>query len=387
MTAGQRDRYDVIIIGLGAMGSSAADHLARRGVRVLGLEQHSIPHGLGSSHGYSRMIRQAYFEHPDYVPLILRAYENWFDLERRSGQELLTITSALYLGRAEGTLVGGALKAAKQHGLRHELLGLSEVRKRYPQFQVPDDYAGFVEPMAGFLRPERVIAAAAEQALRNGAELHGNEGALGWDAEGGTVRVRTERATYEGARLIVTAGAWTDRILRDLGAPLKVTRQTMGWFWPRTPDAFELGRFPCWSVEHDGGGIHYGFPMTAENPGFKIANHDQGEPTDPDRVDRSMRDEDEQDLRCAIERHIPAASGPLLAGRVCLYTNSPDGNFIIDRHPKHRHVALACGFSGHGFKFSSVVGEILADLATAGATKLPTGFLGLSRFTIGQASA
>lgn len=378
VTESQRN-FDVIVVGLGAMGSCTVDHLARRGLRVLGLDQHAIPHSLGSSHGYSRMIRQAYFEHLDYVPLIIRSYENWYDLERRSGENLLNITSALYLGQPGGALVAGASRAAQEHLLPHELLTGADIRRRFPQFRLPAHFAAMVEPMAGYLRPEQAVAAACTQAMLHGAELHGHERVTHWEESGSHVRVRTERASYEAGHLVFTAGPWTQRLLSELSIPLTVTRQVLGWFWPRRPDLFRLGTFPCWSIEHEGGGIHYGFPMLPDNPGFKIANHNRGRSADPDHVDRLAHQDDVRDLHAAIMRHVPDAQGPLLAARICTYTNSPDGNFIIDRLPGTNHVFIACGFSGHGFKFATVIGEVLADLTQYGNTNLPIMFLRLGR--------
>jgi sarcosine oxidase len=383
--------YDVIILGVGSMGSAAAYHLARRGVRVLGLEQFAIPHAQGSHHGFSRMIRLAYFEHPDYVALLKRAYVLWEELEAESRQKLLHITGGLYLGRPDSELVTGSISAAKTYGLPHELLSGDELRRRFPPFHVPDGTLAFYENQAGFLLPEAVVSTHAELAMRYGAELHGHEGALEWFGGTGGVTVRTAKQTYHAERLIITAGAWTPRLLMELGLHLKVTRQAMAWFWPTQPELFALGRFPSWALDlaprEQYRGVQYGFPMSPSalgNPGFKAALHWPDEVCDPDAVDRSVRDSDTADLRAAIEKYLPAAAGPLLASRTCIYTNSPDSHFIVDQHPApypgSERVFLACGFSGHGFKFVSVMGESLADLAMFGKTNNPIGFLGLSRF-------
>lgn len=385
--------YDVIVVGLGSMGSSAAYHLARRGVRVLGLERFDIPHGQGSHHGYSRMIRLAYFEHPDYVALLKRAYDNWDDLEHESGQKLLYLTGGLYMGQPESELVTGSIEAAKKYDLPHEVLDRQALTDRFPQFQLPGDTIAFHETKAGFLVPERVVAAQAELAMRHGAELHGREAVQQWKATHRRVVVQTNKATYEAGHIVLCSGAWTERVLRKhlreekLDLNLTVTRQTLGWFWPCKPDAFALGTFPVWALDmappDQFRGVYYGFPMSPgspPNPGFKIALHWPDQPTDPDKVNRDPQPGDESDLRDAIRQYIPDAEGPLLSMRVCLYTNTPDGHFIIDRHPRHDRVTLGCGFSGHGFKFTSVVGEVLADLATTGQSSQPTEFLGLSRF-------
>jgi sarcosine oxidase len=385
--------YDIIVVGVGSMGSAACYHLARRdpSLRVLGLEQFDVPHGQGSHHGFSRMIRLAYFEHPDYVALLKRAYENWDALEQESGAKLLHLTGGLYLGQPQSELVTGSIDAARKYDLPHEVLDRDELTRRFPQFQLPgagdEEVIAFFETKAGFLVPERVVSAQAELAMRHGVEIHGRERVIAWEAGPAGVTVRTDKDEYHAGHVVFCGGAWSDRLVRDLGVELTVTRQTLGWFWPRTPERFALGTFPCWALDMapkaNFRGVYYGFPMLGgdyANPGVKIALHWPDQPTDPDTVKRDPQPGDEDDLRKAVRQYIPDADGPLLSLRVCLYTNSPDGHFIIDRHPRHERVTIACGFSGHGFKFTSVVGEVLADLATRGATQPPIGFLGLNRF-------
>ena len=370
--------YDVIVVGVGAMGSSACYHLAKRGVRVLGLEQFDIPHARGSSHGQSRMIRMAYYEHPDYVPLLRRAYALWDEIERETGQKLLHVTGGIYMGPPEGEVVAGSLQSARRHGLAHELLDHDDLRRRYPQFRVPESWQGLYENRAGFLLPERTVAAYAEAALRRGAELHGHEAVVEWRATDAGVGVRTTRGQYEVDRLVFCGGPWSAKLVNDLSVKLVVTRQVLGWVWPRKPELFGGDRLPVWAIEKPGG-LYYGFPMMPNSPGFKLADHSFGTPTDPDRVARDVTVEDERTFRAGIEQYIPEADGPTLAMRTCLYTHSPDQHFIIDKHPAHQRVTIACGFSGHGFKFASVIGEVLADLALNGRTPLPAAFLGLSR--------
>jgi sarcosine oxidase len=373
--------YDCIIVGVGAMGSSACWELARRGVRVLGLEQFDIPNARGSSHGFSRMIRMAYYEHPDYVPLLRRAYERWEMLEKATGQKLLYITGGLYMGRRESEVIAGSLGAAKQHQLADELIEHGDLKHRYPQFELPADHVALLEPRAGFLVPERVIAAYVEDALAMGAEIHGHEAVQSWSADDNSVRVKTNRGEYFADKIIFCGGAWSGKIVADLGVDLVVTRQVMGWVCPKQTALFELGSLPVWAIDRPGGSIWYGFPMTAESPGFKIALHARGMQTDPDQVNRETTAADEETFRECLRQHIPRADGPVLSMRTCLYTNSPDSHFIIDVHPRQPRVIVACGFSGHGFKFASVVGEALADYATLGKTDLPAQFLGFSRFS------
>jgi sarcosine oxidase len=374
------ETFDVIVIGVGAMGAAACLQLAQRGARVLGLEQFAIPHGRGSSHGYSRAIRLAYYEHPDYVPLLRNAWAQWGVLEALSGQTLLHRTGCLYLGRPESDLICGSREAAVAHGLPHEMLDACALGDRYPQFNVPPEYSAIFETLGGVLRPEAAVAAFAEQAMRAGAVLCGHATVAGWTTNGSGVTVETADGTrYSAGSLIVSGGAWSGRLLGDLGVPLTVTRQVVGWTWPRRPDLFGLDRFPTWAIEHETG-VHYGFPMLPDNPGFKIALHAPAAETNPDTVERDPQPGDAETFLPAVRRFFPNADGPLLALRVCLYTNSPDGHFIVDRHPAHSNVAVACGFSGHGFKFAPIIGEALADLALGSRTALPIDFLGLSRF-------
>jgi len=376
--------YDVIVIGVGAMGSSACHELAKRGARVLGLEQFDIPNALGSSHGQSRMIRKAYFEHPDYVPLLRRAYDLWDELEAISSQKLLHRTGGIYIGPIDGEVVGGSLRAAREHGLAHDLLDHAELRKRFPQFCVPEEWSALYEADAGFLTPENSIAAYAQAALRAGADLHGRERVVHWKSEATGAKVQTNAGEYSTDQIVFCGGPWTAGLLADLGVKLLVTRQVWGWVWPTDPEPFALGRFPVWAIDHLDGTLHYGFPLLPDVPGFKIGHHGPGKETDPDRVARDPQPGDEQTFRPVLRQMIPAANGPLLSMKVCMYTNSPDHHFIVDRHPLHDRVTLACGFSGHGFKFASVIGEILADLALHGKTNLPAQFLGLGRFSIPQ---
>ena len=377
-------RYDAIVVGVGAMGSATCSQLARRGARVLGLEQFGIPHSLGSSHGESRMIRLCYYEHPDYVPLLHRAYQLWDELEKATGSHLLFKTGGIYMGDANSEFIRGTLRAAREHQLPHEELSHEQCRQRYPQFDLPNEYSGVFEPNAGFLIPERAVAAFAEQALHHGAELHGFEPVIEWSSDPRGATVRTSRSVYQSDRIIFCGGAWSERLLGDVGVNLIVTRQVLGWVWPREPALFELNTLPVWAIDHPDGTQHYGFPMLPAGshgrPGFKIAHHFHGAPTTADTINRLPQPGDEEDFRWALRQFIPKADGQLLSMAVCMYTNSPDSHFIVDHHPRHDRVLIACGFSGHGFKFAGVIGEALADLAMNGRSDLPIGFLGLHRF-------
>jgi len=378
--------FDVIVVGVGAMGAATCHALAERGVRVLGLERFDVPHALGSSGGHTRLVRLVYYEHPDYVPLLREAYAGWDALGEELGLPVLHRTGAIYLGRPDGDLLSGSLRAVREHGLTHEILDPEGVRERCGPFVVPDRFTALYEADAGFVFSERAIAGFVDRALRRGAEVHGRETVREWHADSAGVRVVTDRDTYHGGHLVITAGAWTSGLVRDLGVELTVTRQVLGWVWPKTPERFALGRFTCWAIEDDAPGfqgIYYGFPMTPEVPGLKLAHHAPGPRADPDALDRMPTAADEEDFRPALRAYLPDADGPLLAMRVCMYTLSPDQHFVVDRHPAHSRVTVACGFSGHGFKFAPVVGRALADLATEGSSALPIGFLGRDRFERG----
>jgi len=374
-------RYQAIVVGVGGMGSAACWRIARRGARVLGLEQADIPHSGGSSHGSTRLVRQAYHEHADYVPLLKRAYELWRELEQVRGQSLLTITGVLHLGQRGHARIAAIEASARRHAIPVESLGGQEIRERYPQFRLDDCGCGILEANGGFVSPDRVVAAQTLAALDAGAEIHAREAVRHWSVRPGVVEVVTTRDRYEAERVVFCAGPWTTKILGDVGAPLVVTRQTLAWTWPRRPRDFALGHFPCWTLTESDGTTYYGFPMIDDCPGLKTARHAPGQAVDPDSVSRDITPADEAETRGALERYLPDGVGPLLALRTCLYTNSADEHFILDCHPAHPEIVLACGFSGHGFKFAPVIGEILADLALDGATGLPAQFLGLGRFS------
>lgn len=368
--------FDAIVLGLGTMGAAAAAELARRGRRTLGLERFGLAHDRGSHHGRSRMVRLAYYEHPDYIPLLRRSIELWHALNAASGREIFTRTGGLYMGEPGGELIRGSLAAAVEHGLPHERWSAPEVRSRFDAFTPPDAFSAMLEPDAGLVVPEEAVRAFARLAVERGAEIRTGERVIGWREAEGSVEVTTERGRYRSASLIIAAGAWAGSLAPGFRPLLRVTRQVLAWFRPREP----LGGIPVWAVEDPELGLLYGFPMRAGEPGIKVAIHKPGAPTDPDRHDRAVGPEDIEPIRRGAERYLPAAAGDLVDSCTCLYTNSPDGHFIIDRVPGAARVFAACGFSGHGFKFAPVMGEILADLAIDGRTEHPIGFLSPARF-------
>jgi sarcosine oxidase len=362
-------RYDVIVAGAGGMGSAAAYHLARRGRRVLALDAFAPPHEMGSSHGLTRIIRLAYHEDPSYVPLLRRAYELWFDLERAAGRKLLTITGSLEMGAPGSEAVEDALDSCREHDLTHEVLPAAEIMRRFPAYRIPANIYGLLQPDGGFLDPEGCIAAHLGLAQALGAELHTGERVLGWEPAGDGARVRTDRGEYIAERFIITAGAWLPKIAPAFARVATPERNALAWFRPQRPDLFEPDRFPVFIFDDGEAGWFYGFPIHGA-PGLKVGKHHHfGEAVDPDTLDRALQPRDEAVLRAFAERYLPDGTGETLKMAVCMYTNTPDGHFIIDFHPGARQVIVAGGFSGHGYKFCSVVGEILAEMAVDGSTR------------------
>ncbi len=377
-------RYDVIVAGVGGMGSAATYHLARRGRRVLGLERFTIPNLMGSSHGASRIIRLAYFEHPSYVPLLRRSYELWRELQREHGGQLLHMTGCLHVGAPGTTVFDGCLRSCDEHGLEHEVLDSVEVSRRFPAYRLPAETMAVLEAEGGFLVPERCIEAHAAGARAAGAELREGEAVTGWEATSGGVVVHTDQDSYEAGRLVLTAGAWNGKLAGRYAAVLVPERQVVGWLDVARPERFRQDAFPVFVMEVPEG-MYYGFPLFAGGPpGLKLGRfHHRHEVVDPDLLDRGGAGPvDEALLRAFAARYLPDGSGPALAMSVCLFTNTPDEHFLIDLHPEHPEVVLGAGFSGHGFKFCSVVGEILADLALEGRTRHDIGLFGAGRFDL-----
>jgi sarcosine oxidase len=353
--------YDVVVLGAGGMGGAALYHLALRGARVLGVEQFTIPHDRGSSHGISRIIRLAYWEHPAYVPLVRRAYDLWRDLERTTNGSLLTVTGSVDAGRPDSRPIEGALAACRVHRLEHERLDAAALNRRFPGYRLPLDHVAVFQPDGGFLHAERCVVAHVEAARALGATVHTYEQVTGWTAAGGSVRVVTRRGVYEARRLVIAAGAWLPRLLPAVARSITVERQVVMWTRPLRPELFTADRFPVFYIDTPHGAF-YGFPDDLSR-GFKIGKyHHRRELTDPDEVDRTCSPEDEATVREGIVHYFPDANGPTAAASVCLFTNTPDEHFVIDRVPDRPEVVVAGGFSGHGFKFCSVVGELVADL-------------------------
>lgn len=369
--------YDAIVLGVGAVGSAALRALARRGRRVLGIERFAPGHDRGSSHGQSRMIRQAYFEHPDYVPLVLEAYRQWRDLERASGTSLLSITGLLQVGPPEGPVLRGVAASAARWGLGTEVYEAAQIERRWPGFRVPDGCAGVFEPAAGVLRVEACVRAMAASAEAFGAELWTGTTVAGWKADGNRITVETSRGRVRAARLVVTAGAWSSQLLSDVGVPLVVRRKPQYWF---AADERYLAASGCPAYLFElPEGVFYGFPRL-DGPTLKAAEHSGGALVDdPAAVDRALDPADLGPVADFVRRCLPGVSPEALDHSVCMYTMSPDEHFLVDRHPMCSQVVFAAGLSGHGFKFAPVLGEVLAQLACDETVTLPMNFLGLRR--------
>ncbi|MEU5089001.1 N-methyl-L-tryptophan oxidase [Streptomyces sp. NPDC021356] len=383
-----KNAYDVIVVGLGGMGSAAARHLARRGRRVLGLERFGAAHAHGSSHGGSRIYRQAYAEDPAYVPLLLRARELWDEAAADSGQELFTRTGGLMIGRPDAEPVAGTLRSAREWGLQHEVLDAAEIRRRFPTFTPSEAEVAVHEDAAGVVRPELTVRAHLDLAAAGGADLRFHEPVLTWEAlPAGGVAVTTAQGRYHADRLVLAPGAWAPGLLPDL-VPLRVERRVMYWFAPRSGvQDFTPDRHPIyvWAGETEGDEM-YGFPaLDGPEGGVKVAFHSRGEPAVPESLDRTVHASEIDVMRRHLSTRLPALAGEFVTGAACMYVNTADEHFVVSRHPAHEDVVVACGFSGHGFKFVPVIGEILADLAVDGTTRHPIALFDPARLRRGPA--
>jgi sarcosine oxidase len=371
--------YEVIVIGLGAMGSAAVYHLAENGKRVLGLDRFTPPHDQGSSHGRTRIIREAYFEHPIYVPLVQRAYELWAGLEKTSGRQLLLRTGGVMVGPPGNMLVTGAKASAERHKLEHQILSRAEMRRRFPVFDPGPDMVGLWEPRAGILFPELIIQTHLDLAASKGATLKFNNPVLRWEPHGNGVQVFTASGVFTARRLLLSAGAWLNSLIPDLDLPLAVERQVLYWFKPiSSREQFGPRNCPIHIWEYENRRFFYGFPDIGD--GVKVALHHQGEMTGPGTVRREVAQEEIESMRGLLRRFLPCAEGPLISTAVCIYTNTPDEHFILDLHPAFPQVVIASPCSGHGFKFSSVIGELAARMLDGAAPAFDLSLFKLARF-------
>jgi sarcosine oxidase len=378
--------YDVIVIGVGSMGSAACAFLAKQGLKVLGIEQFNIVHEKGSHAGQSRIIRKAYFEHPDYVPLLHKAYENWANLEQETNSKIYEQTGIAYFGKEFDPLITGVQQSAALYDLNLKRLNSKDGKEAFPAFNIPNDFIVLSEQEAGFITPERAILLYAEQAKKYGADILTNTTVLNWALSNNKVKVTTSKGEYTADKLVITAGAWTKKIVPLPDIEIQVTKQAVAWVKPKEWEKFKLGNFPCWLIQEPKKGPFYGFPILPAKDfggteGFKIAHHYPGEITDPDKYDSNISKGAIEDIRYVLDKYFDEGDAEILELKNCLYASTKDEDFIIDHLPDcDNRVVLTCGFSGHGFKFVSVVGEIIADLVIKENTDLPIEFLMLNRF-------
>ena len=371
--------YDAIVLGAGGVGSAVLMHLAQRGARVVGVDRFHPPHDLGSSHGQTRVTRQAYFEHPDYVPLVLQSFRCWADLEGLVGRKLFHQVGLLEVGPADGVVVPGVQRAAEEHGLAVETLTPAEVHSRWPGLRVPDHLQAVFETSAGYLLVEECVRAHLQVATSAGAELRTGRTVHQWTSTEDQVTVHTDDGVLTGRKLVVAAGAWSADLLAELQISLSVRRKSLFWFRTQTKEYATQSGLPVYLFELPTG-IFYGFPEL-DPRGVKVGEHSGGQRVvDPWAIDRSQLADDERKLRTFLEAHMPGVGREVTGHTVCMYTMTPDENFVVDRHPHHENVVFAAGLSGHGFKFTGVLGQALADLALEGRTDLPIRFLSLARF-------
>ena len=354
--------YDIIVVGLGANGSAALWHLAKTNKRILGIDRFQPPHNKGSSHGKSRIIRQAYHESPVYVPLVKAAYPLWAELEAKARKPLFQKTGGLLLGAADTTVVQGARLSAQTHDIPFEWLEAPEIRRRFPAFRPTAGTVGVLEKEAGILYPEECIRAFLDQAASNGAAIHPNEPVTRITPEAAHITITTNVATYHTERLIVSAGAWLDRLLPQLQLPLSIARQPLFWFGNAGPQ-FSPANMPIFIWEYEKEKMFYGFPDIGA--GVKLAPHHGGRPIDPDLLRNDPTPGEIESIAALAKKYLDFDPA-FLRSEVCMYTNTPDENFILDLHPHHPNIVIASPCSGHGFKFSSFTGKLLANLALTG---------------------
>jgi sarcosine oxidase len=370
---------EAIVIGLGAMGSAALYHVARRGAKVAGFDAHIPPHAFGSAHGESRMIREAYFEDARYVTLVRRAYTLWHELARDAGELLIEETGGVFAGPPNGQLIAGIERAGREHAIPIERFSSEACAARVPWLRLGEGMTAIAERRAGLLRPERCIAAHLRLAAGAGADVHTDEAVDDWRADGDGFVVETRRGRYRAAKLVLCAGAGMTDWLAAAGVAARVTRQAMFWFRSaRDPESFAVGNFPVWAIQIDGERLLYGFPDLGN--GLKVAIHHGGTPTTWQTVDRAVTEKEAGEVEGLFDRFLPGVRGERLRAAVCLYTNTPDHHFVIDTHPAHAKVLVVSACSGHGFKFASAIGEAAAQWTVEGSPRLDLSIFSLKRF-------
>ena len=371
--------HEVIVVGTGGVGSAALFHLARRGVRVLGIDSFGAGHDRGSSHGETRVIRMSYFEHPDYVPLLRRSYQLWDELQELRGEALFVRSGLLYAGPEDGAIIRGVQESAEQHGLQVQQLDQGAAQEHFPGFVIPEDSAALYEPNAGYLHVEKCVIAQIEEAIRFGATHMPREVVRGWQRRGGKIEVDAGGEICTADRLVIAGGAWSSALLSSLNLKLRVLRKHLHWFEVDDPVYTRERGCPAFFFETDKG-FFYGFPAI-DASGLKISEHSGGIQVDELLTDPRVLDQQDFDrVGGFLKDHLPGVSTRHSRHEVCFYTMTPDEHFIVDQHPGDANIVFAAGLSGHGFKMTSVLGEVLADLVLEGNTRHAVDFLSLARF-------
>lgn len=372
--------YDVIVVGGGAMGSAASYYLSKNKLKVLMIDQYSIPNLFGSHHGHTRMFRLANGNGGRYVPLGLESLKLWKELEKETGKTLFNQTGALTVGHPQSDFVKEAIASAEKYKLPYEIMSSDQMMGRWPGIQIPENYYGCFDPDAGFLFSEESILTFKEEAMAQDVDILEHEPVMDLDFLDGSVQVMTAHHMFTARKIVVTAGAWISKLLESLELPIQPIRKTIGWFQPNDERLYSSD-YPCFVFDTEADGHYYGFP-DFDGSGVKLGRMDLGYETDADSVNREFGsyEDDEGDIRRFLEKYMPKAAGPLVDGKVSMFANTPDHDFIVDIHPDRSNVLLAGGFSGHGFKFASVIGSILADLTLDGTTNRDISFLSLQRF-------
>ncbi len=378
------ETYDLAVIGVGGMGSAIVAHAAARKLKVIGLEQFSIPNTRGSSHGATRILRLGLHEGPTYVPLVLRAVELWRELGNKTGSTLFHNCGGLDVALPGSPIFKGSKAACEKFAIPHEILDAAETHRRFPALRPTTDMLAVYQPGSGFVLPELAVTTHVNLAVEASAEIHGHERVLAWESRGSSYLIRTDRSSYQAQQIIFSAGAWIGKLLAKAGVPVVPERTVLGWFSPKAnPAQFQPDRLPIWIVDLPDIGHFYGFPIFGI-PGFKLGRLREvpSPAVDPDLPRREPDADDEADMRRFVQAAFPDADGPLLSMETCFFENSPDRAPIIDRLPGEPGVWVAGGFSGHGFKFCSAVGELMTDLVTTGSSRFDLGPFRLSRFKV-----
>ncbi|MFL2746498.1 MAG: N-methyl-L-tryptophan oxidase [Dehalococcoidia bacterium] len=371
--------YDCIVIGLGGMGSASLFELSSKGQNVLGIEQFDIGHDKGSSHGLSRIIRLAYWEGIEYVPLVLRAHDRWIELEKTYNEKLLNITGALDIGLESSETISGSLKACREFDIPHEIFTSTELSKKFPAYLLPEEYSSVFQKDGGFLVPESCIKLYVNESINNGADVKQNCKVLDWESDGNIVTVSTSDGNFKTKKLVITAGAWTGILQDEMSRFLTPERQVVSWFKPESPEYYNSDQFPVFNMEVPEG-RYYGFPIH-HYEGTKIGRYGHlKENINPDSISREITDLDIATLRVPMEKYFQPTNPEPLFSQVCMFTNTPDEHFVLDYLPGNDSVFIASGFSGHGFKFASVIGELISDLMVDGGTEFDLGLFSLDRF-------